>query len=761
MDVLVALGTSSSYLYALTSLSPSAEPDRAHFFETSAVLISFVLLGKWMQSLAVRRTSDALTKLMTLQAKTANLITPLDKKSEPSTSSSSSWDPTTEPYQEQIVPIQTIQPDDLLKIIRGASIPADGVITHGEMTVNESMITGESLPVLKTPGSIVLGGTVCVECGNDFNYTGASDETLAAKQKDSGGGAAFVKVTGVGSSTALAQIVKLVEDAQMNQVPIQDFADSISAIFVPTVCTLSVLTFLVWYALCMTDVVPVSWYQDELGEGAFTFSFLFGICVLVISCPCSMGLSAPTAIMAGTGVGASHGILMKGGEALEAASKIEAVVFDKTGTLTVGRPGITDLESFPSIKKDKRFDDNNNYLLWLLGSLERNSEHPLATAIVSYAEATIDTEFLRENPFGQLSDFRAVTGRGAKAVVNGDVSVAVGNRPFCEMMEISIGQNVEDTMTTMELDGKTAIVAAVDGEVRAVIGIADELKPDAAASISYLRDTMGIDVWMVTGDNARTAMAISRKLQLSPNRVIAEALPVAKVRQVKILQNEGKKVAMVGDGINDSPALAQADVGIAMGTGAEIATEASDIVLVGGNCVKDVCTALDLSRVIFRRIQLNFLWALLYNCCGIPIAAGVFFPLMHTRLPPTVAAAAMALSSISVVSSSLALRFYRPPKLENNPRQNLDTQNSSSMDSFSCDLMRIIVGIRKAISRWCKRMFTRPPRDDVRDTLIDDDESKMMERLLTNDHGVSDFIINLRPDENVTNAPKRRVITSV
>jgi len=638
MDVLVALGTTASYLYACNEAWTGKE---AHFFETSSVLIAFVLLGKWMNSLAVRRTSDALTQLMQLQSKTAIQIIPKDQSkimwnpqaslptSAIMTLDTSTFDPMVDAYTEQIVSVDFIHPKDTVKVLRGASIPADGVVSHGEMTVDESMITGESVPVLKSPGSLVLGGTVCQET------TGA-----------------FVSVTGVGASTALAQIVQLVQDAQTRQVPIQFLADTISSVFVPTICIFSVITYMTWYALCMTGVVPAEWFQEE---GPGTFSLMFGIACLVISCPCALGLATPTAVMVGTGIGAKHGILMKGGEALEAASKVDAVVFDKTGTLTKGNPGITDFWQVDEAIWDKE------YFLWMLGSLERNSEHPLAIAVVAYTEREIGS-YLEKNPFLQPKKFKAVTGRGASGTIDG-VKVAVGNRSFCDMKHISISSEVERQMAFLEHAGKTAIIAAIEGKIAGVMGIADVLKSDAVASLAYLRNQMGVEVWMVTGDNARTARAISKLLGLSPDRVISEALPAAKVQQVKKLQAEGKIVAMIGDGINDSPALAQADVGMSLGTGAEIAAEAADMVLVRGH-VQDVCTALDLSRVIFRRIQLNLFLSLVYNCLGIPVAAGVFYPLIHTRLPPTLAAVAMALSSFSVVSSSLALRLYKPPKVE-------------------------------------------------------------------------------------------------
>lgn len=366
-------------------------------------------------------------------------------------------------------------------------------------------------------------------------------------------------------------------------------------------------------------------------------------------------------------MGANQGILFKGGETLEMASKVDSVVFDKTGTLTKGKPAITDFkmmigdDDFWSSIEDKSelpVTTTKECLLWLLGSLERNSEHPLAGAVVAYAEEHL----AQESPFGQPSNFVALTGRGASGSINENIKVGVGNRTFAELQGLEISRQVEDTMQRFERQGKTAIVAAVNSSICVVMGIADELKADAAKSVKYLKEEMGVDVWMVTGDNRRTARAIARQLELPMDRVVAEALPVAKVEKVQKLQDEGRIVAMVGDGVNDSPALAQANVGLSLGTGAEIAVEASDIVLIRGNVV-DVCTALHLSRVIVRRIRLNLVWSLLYNCLSIPLAAGVFYPFLHARLPPTAAALAMALSSVSVVLSSLSLRLYRAPEV--------------------------------------------------------------------------------------------------
>jgi P-type Cu+ transporter len=439
-----------------------------------------------------------------------------------------------------------------------------------------------------------LGGTICSETG-----TGSFDtkEMTAA---------VFVRVTGVGSSTALAQIVQLVQQAQSRQVPIQNLADTIAAIFVPTVVGLSLFTFLAWYGCCKSGIVPTSWYH---GESPATFSLLFGIACLVISCPCALGLATPTAVMVGTGVGARHGILMKGGETMEVASRIDCIVFDKTGTLTSGKPAVTDFkrvaaddelrESIDAVGEKMALDD---FHLWLLGSLERNSEHPLAAAVVTYAEEKLGN-VLKRTPFAQPSNFLALTGRGASGVINGGVKVSMGNRAFASRENMVITDSVEQTMQEFETQGKTAVLVGLNGTVSAVIGLADQVKEGASESIRYLKD-LGIDVWMVTGDSARTATAIAEYLELPANRVISEALPSSKVDHVRMLQSLGHRVAMVGDGVNDSPALVEADVGMSMGTGADIATEASDMVLVSGK-VTDVCTAVNLSRVIFRRIQVG------------------------------------------------------------------------------------------------------------------------------------------------------------
>jgi len=731
MDVLVSIGTTSSYLYAFICMFFSGHNthDQGYrFFETSAVLITFVLLGKWMNAAAVRQTSQALTQLMKMQPKQAIKIIPCQSlKAE-----NKKWNPTL-PYSESIVSISKIKPNDIVKIIRGGNIPADGIVLFGELTVDQSMITGESIPVHKIVGDNVVGGTVCEE---------------------STGNACFVLVKGVGADSALSQIVTMVQDAQSKQVPIQNYADSIASIFVPAVLCISILSFITWYACCQFGIVPTNWYSmaggmhndgddtdttmDHHGDHEATngspvaFSLLFGIATLVISCPCALGLATPTAVMVGTGVGARHGILMKGGETLEAGSKVNVVVFDKTGTLTKGKPAVTnfyrlndgedmlltliDQNLSLSATEDRMNTTAGDYLLWLLGSLERNSEHILATAIVEYAEQRLGNT-AGVLPLAEPSDFVAVTGRGASGRIHNGVSVRIGNRAFLESFDMVITEEAEQLMEQLECVGKTAICASVNNTVCAILGIADEIKTESPDTIQYLTHTMGIDVWMVTGDSSRTAHAIAKQLNLPEDRVIAEALPIKKLDHVRTLQQQtprdkSKKniIAMVGDGINDSPALVEADVGISMGTGSDIAAEASDMVLAGGN-ISGVCTVLHLSRTIFRRIQFNLFFSLIYNVVGIPIAAGVLYPIWHTRLPPTLAAVAMAFSSISVVASSLALRFYRPPDITT---KDIQTKRRRIVPESTIQLASQLVGVPGRKQKYDKVALTSDSDDEDR-----------------------------------------------
>ncbi len=441
----------------------------------------------------------------------------------------------------------------------------------------------------------------------------------------------------------------------MNQAPIQEFADKVSSIFVPVVIVISFSTFIVWFFLAaFTDVIPESWMK---GQSPTTFAVMFALPTLVIACPCALGLATPTAVMVGTGVGATHGVLIKGGEKLEMVSHIQSVIFDKTGTLTKGKPVISDFVRIKNCSDQGQMLPDEE-LIWMLGSLENNSNHPLAAAIVAYAEKNGKAE---KSQFATPINFSATTGKG----ISGEVLqrlVGIGNRSFAAMNQISLNPEVESAMAELEHAGRTAVFACVDNEIVAVIGVSDEIRADSRAAIQYLQQ-QGIDVWMVTGDNHRTSSAVAQALGLPMENIISEALPATKLEKVKSLQGQGKVVAMVGDGINDSPALAQANIGIALSSGTEIATETADIILVKGD-IGDVCVAFDLARSIFTRIKINFLCALLYNCLCIPIATGLFYPLVQINLPPVLAAATMALSSISVVISSLSLRCYKAPQIK-------------------------------------------------------------------------------------------------
>jgi len=628
MDVLISLGTTAAYVYAVITIIVDINREKMtmgyHFFETSAVLISFVLLGKYLQILATRRTSQALDKLMKLTPKTAKLIT------------CSEENPTDyENGLESEIEVDLLQRGDVLKIIRGASVPSDGVLVGGSISVDEAMITGESLPVLKVVGSETIGGTVSVE------------------------GVGYMRCTAVGSDSMLNQICNMIESAQGSKVPVQAYADKISNVFVPVVVTLSVLSFLVWIILCVAGVVPEEWYEEN---GQMFFSLMFGIATLVIACPCALGLAVPTAVMVGTGVGAREGILIKGGEALQITASVNAVVFDKTGTLTIGKPTVTDFVRVGASGDAGGLKDEK--LHFYLGCAEKSSEHPLGVAMVNFAVEKLGEEG-KDDKIYSPSTFKAVTGKGISCEID-DVTVSVGNRAFMILSEITFDDSTNDAMKVLEDAGKTAVLLAVGKTVEAIVGISDKLKPESKATIEYLRKKLKVDVWMVTGDNTRTAKAIGALLELPEKFIVAEALPATKVNKVTALQKSAKNpkvVMMVGDGINDSPALVQADVGVGVATGTEIAVEAADMVLVNDR-LSDVITAIDLSKKIFSRIKLNFFWALGYNSMGLPVAAGLFYPLVQTALPPTLAALAMALSSVSVVLSSLALKFYRPPTIK-------------------------------------------------------------------------------------------------
>lgn len=591
MDSLIAIGTSTAFIYSLVNYVAYVAktgsliglegkiPDL--YFETAAFLITFVILGKWLEIRTKGKTSDAIKKLMDLSAKTARVI---------------------RNGQAIDIPVDEVVHGDIIIVRPGEKVPVDGKITKGGSSLDESMITGESLPVEKHVGDMVIGGTV--------NKVGSFE----------------FEATRIGSETALAQIIRLIEEAQGSKAPIQNLADRISAWFVPAVIGLAIITFVVWYFF--------------LGS-TLTFALMAFTAVIVIACPCALGLATPTSLMVGTGKGAEHGILIKGGEPLEAACKIDTIVFDKTGTLTKGKPEVTDILTFGSLDEDE--------VVTIAASLEKLSEHPLAEAIYTYAQ---------DEAFGldEVEGFSAIPGHGVQGNIDG-TTYYFGNRKLVnEVLGHSIDK-VNRKLAKLEEQGKTAMILATKEALLGAVAVADTVKPTTAAAISRLK-SMGIEVYMITGDNQRTALAIAREVGIT--NVLAEVLPEDKANEVKKLQDGGKRVAMVGDGINDAPALAQANLGLAMGSGTDVAMETGGIVIMK-NDLNDVVTSLELARETMGKIKQNMFFALFYNVIGIPIAARVFagFGLI---LKPELAGLAMALSSISVVSNSLLLRYFRPGK---------------------------------------------------------------------------------------------------
>ncbi|WP_164669300.1 heavy metal translocating P-type ATPase [Virgibacillus doumboii] len=566
MDVLVALGTSAAYFYSLyealkTIGNPGYMPHL--YFETSAILITLILFGKYLETNAKSKTTVALSKLLDLQAKQARVIRNGD---------------------EMMIPVEDVAVSDRLLVKPGEKFPVDGVVVKGNTSVDESMITGESIPVEKEIQSDVIGSTI--------NKNGTIE----------------MEATKVGKDTALASIVKVVEDAQGSKAPIQRLADVISGYFVPIVVGIAVLTFIIWISF--------------VSPGEFEPALVAAIAVLVIACPCALGLATPTSIMVGTGKSAESGILFKGGEHLERTHQLDAVILDKTGTITKGKPEVTDFSG-------------DEETLRLLASAEKGSEHPLAEAIVAYA--TEQDIALRD-----ADSFEAIPGRGIKAVISGE-EVLVGTRKL--MQENSVTADVEDQMSGYETDGKTAMLIAVNGAYRGIVAVADTIKETAVEAIRQLHE-QGLETIMLTGDNERTALAIAR--QVGIDQVIAQVLPEEKADKVKEVQLQGKKVAMVGDGINDAPALAIADIGIAIGTGTEVAIEAADVTILGGELLL-IPKAIKISKATIKNIRQNLFWAFAYNSAGIPIAA-------VGLLAPWIAGGAMALSSVSVVSNSLRLK---------------------------------------------------------------------------------------------------------
>jgi Cu+-exporting ATPase len=610
MAFLVSMGSSVAYCYGLFTVIRALAVEDAgvanmDMFMTSSVLLSFVVLGKLLEATAKGKTSAALTKLMQLQVKSATLLV-------------FNADGTSV-REERVVPIELVQRDDVLKVVRGSSVPADGVVVYGEGWVDESMLTGESKTIKKGPGDRVLGATMNAD------------------------GLFHLKVTGLEADSVLSQIIRLVEDAQSSKAPIQAYADYISSIFVPVVVALALGTFATWFILCAAGAVPERWIPDS--DSRFVFALDFGIATLVVACPCALGLATSSAVMTGTGVGAEHGVLIKGGEPLQAAYSVNTIVFDKTGTLTVGKPVVTDgVVLSPAL--------SGRELAALAGSAELGSEHPVGRAIIDYAKS-ISLSLV------QPTQFNGVSGRGVACMVGGH-KVVLGNREWMADNSLDGLDSVELQQATNDFQsaGKTSVYMAVDGELSAVFAVADAPREEAVRTLKTLKD-MGLEVWMVTGDNVLTAAAVADELGIGRDHVMAGVLPSQKSSKVEELQKSGRIVAMVGDGINDSPALAQADLGIAIGGGTEIAIETAGMVLMKSSLL-DVITALDLSRTIFNRIRLNYVWAFGYNCLLIPLAAGVLYPVGFS-IPPMFASAAMAISSVSVVVSSLLLRLYKPP----------------------------------------------------------------------------------------------------
>jgi len=603
MNTLIALGTSVAYFYSMIAvISPGlfatgvTEPHL--YFHTSAAIITLILLGRFLEARAKGQTSAAIKKLIGMQPKTALII---------------------REGEQREIPVEEVQVGDLILVRPGERVPVDGIVHQGYSSVDESMITGESIPVEKRVGDEVIGATI--------NKTGSLE----------------IEATKVGKDTTLAHIVRMVEEAQGSKAPIQRLADVIASYFVPAVIGIAIVTFVVWY---LVGPAP-----------ALTFAFLNFVAVLVIACPCALGLATPTAIMVGTGKGAEHGILIRNGEALERAHQINTVLLDKTGTLTRGEPVVTDIISVHSFSREE--------VLQLAASAEHNSEHPLGEAVVKAA-------LEKKLELSPSSDFNAIPGQGVQVSVEGK-KIFLGN--FKLMKEQGLPLNgLEKKAAKLLGGGKTVMFLGLDGQVAGIVALADTLKPGAKEALQALHK-MGIETAMLTGDNRRTAEAIAREAGI--DRVLAEVLPEHKAREVKKLQEDGKVVAMVGDGINDAPALAQADVGIAIGTGTDVAMETGDITLIRGDLM-GVVTAVSLSKRTMRTIKQNLFWAFAYNTALIPIAAGVLYLAFgNTGVPtglrfalgeygflnPILAAAAMAASSITVVSNSLRLRRFKPVKL--------------------------------------------------------------------------------------------------
>jgi Cu+-exporting ATPase len=603
MNLLYATGIGAAYGIALiNTIVPNAGfgGEGATFFESAALLTAFIILGRWLEALTRGRTSEAIRKLMKLQPKVARVV---------------------RGGVEQEIPAEEVEINDLILVRPGESIAVDGEVTEGYSAVDESMLTGESIPVEKKAGEAVIGGTI--------NKTGAFK----------------FKATRIGKDTALAQIIKLVEDAQASKAPIQKLADWVAGHFILGVHLLAVAVFLFWFFLGYQMFFdPNSSFimsPYKLGEiGVFGFSLLLSVTVLVISCPCAVGLATPSAMMAGTGKAAEFGVLFKGAEAIEKASKLQTIVFDKTGTLTKGEPSVTDVVSNPGFVTDDE-------LLRMAAVAEKNSEHPLGEAIVRGAES-------RGLQVTEPNSFNSIPGHGVEARIGND-SVLLGNRKLMKQRGVDFA-TLMSRAEALEVDGKTVMFVAVHDQPAGLIAVADTLKENTVEAIRQLH-RLGIETVMITGDNRRTAEAIAR--QVGIDRVLAEVLPQDKAEEVKKLQAQGKKVAMVGDGVNDAPALAQADVGLAIGSGTDVAKETGDVILIKDD-IRDVVVTLEVAQATMRKVKQNLFWAFFYNTLGIPLGAGLFYPFVSLVISPEIAGLMMAVSSVSVTLNTLLLKGFKP-----------------------------------------------------------------------------------------------------